>query len=173
MVPEQKSRRFFLVGVLAFCLTVVGAFPVAAEDLSKIYNGKLIISPEPFPSKFDEEMEKFLKTVSQKDGLYQVKKSLRGSWSFHMMAFFGKDPGNDTINLVFYDSEDKESQKKLQPIQSLEFKSTKGVRVFSLPDLSLSSGFEEGKTYLVKITQLKKGKEVVLSEAKLKLNGEE
>jgi hypothetical protein len=155
------------VALLALCMAPLAA----AEDVTKTYNGKIVISIDPFPKKMDDAMTGFLKAAVKKDDLYSLTSDGKTSWSFNLLAFLNKDPGGDAMNLVFYDKDDKDSQKKFEPIQSVELKSTKGSRLVSLTSISLSpdSGFSGGKTYLIRATQLKGGKEVVLAEAQITL----
>jgi hypothetical protein len=153
---------------LAFLLSAAAA----AEDIQKTYNGKIIIAKEAFPSKMDEELSAFLKTNAKKDGRYTLASDGLTPWTFNIMAFLSKDPGGADLNLVFYDKDDKEAQKKFEPIQSIQIGTTKGGRVIKLSEISLTTdlGFAGGKTYLVRATQLKGGKEVVLAETQLTLS---
>lgn len=170
MSPSFSLSRLGL-GLLA-ALAVFSLTPLAAaEDLAKTYNGKLVISAEAFPKKLDEELSKFLKTTVKKDGGYEINGDGKSAWQVNLLAFLSKDPGSEPVTLVFYDSENKEAQKNLEPVQSVELSSSKGVRILRLSELKLSpdSGFTAGKTYLVKATQIRGNKEVVLAQAKLTL----
>jgi hypothetical protein len=147
---------------------------VIASKLQKTYNGKIIVAAEAFPKKVDEELEKFLKEKSKKDSAYSLTNNEKNIWDLNMMAFLSKDPGNSGVTVVFYDKDNKEAQKNLEPTQSIEISSKKGNKLISLSSLALSedAGFVSGKTYIVRVTQLKGSKEVSLAEAQLKLEGE-
>jgi hypothetical protein len=146
------------------------AIPAAAEELLQTYQGQIIVSPTPFPGRLDGEMRTLLKATARKDRHYHL--SGEESWEMSFLAFLSKDPGGEPLSLVFYDSADPESQKKLEPVQAVDIASKKGARVLRLSDLRLSSlsGFTAGKSYLVRATQLKGGREVVLAEAQLTLS---
>lgn len=165
----RLARLVGLAIALFVCIQTSSA--LAQEDFTKTYKGKIIVAAEAFPKKLDEELSKFLKTTAKKDNLYTAEGDGKSAWTVNLLAFLNKDPGGDSMMLVFYDRDDKESQKKLEPIQNVELASTKGNRIVSYPSLALSpdANFTAGKTYLLKITQLKGGKEVVLAEAQLTL----
>jgi hypothetical protein len=165
-----SSRRTRCLRSLLALLVVGAALPAGAEDLTKTYRGQLIVSSAPFPGRLDGEMKALLKAMVRKDRHYSL--AGEGSWAMSFLAFLSQDPGGEPLTLVFYDSADPESQKKLEPVQAVELASAKGARVLRVSDLQLSSqdGFSAGKSYLVRATQLKEGREVVLAEALLSLS---
>jgi hypothetical protein len=166
----RSLRRVLGLFASLFVLTQI-SLALAQDNISKTYSGKIILSVESFPKKIDEELEKFLKTNSKKDGAYSIAGDGKSSWSVNLFSVLSKDPGGASLSLVFYDRDDKESQKRLEPIQNVEISSVKGNRFVSVPNIELSpdASFATGKTYLIRLTQLKAGKEVVLSEAQLTL----
>ena len=172
------------LAVAFFTLTVGFAALSAAQDSKtpekelpaykvdlKPYAGKIIISEEAFPKTMNAEFEKFLKDKFKKDSLYTLTADPKGTWTFNLMGFFGKDPGASDAAIVFYDKDNKESQKNLEPVQALDQKTTKGQKILSIPSISLGdgSGLVAGKTYIVRIAQLKGDKEISLAEAQIKL----
>jgi hypothetical protein len=171
-MPLAKWKKLSLFGLGLALASLWLVPPASAEDLQKTYNGKLVIAVDPFPKKLDDELSKFLKSNVKKDGRYTVSGDGKTSWEVNFLAFLNKDPGGEPLTLVFYDKADKESQKKFEPVQSVDLSSTKGVRVVRVSEIKLDpdSGFIAGKTYLVRATQLRGGKEVVLAEAQLTLS---
>jgi hypothetical protein len=183
LFPRTKARNWlsFLLFSLIFGLASssmakeeADVSVVIAGKLQKAYNGKIVIAPDAFPSKIDEELEKFLKEKSKKDSLYTSTDNEKNVWTINLMAFLNKDPGDSGVVVVFYDKDNKEAQKNLEPTQSIEIGSKKGQKLLKLSAISISedSGFKIGKTYIVRVTQLKGSKEISLAEAQLKLEGE-
>jgi hypothetical protein len=161
------QRTFLFLLLLATCLFSGTAL---AQPLGK-YKGKLVISADPTPKTQGEELEKYLQEKSATNGTYTISRSERSFWLCNFVGVLSKDPGGEPMYLVFYDDADKEAQKKFEPIESVELSSKKGTTLLSLSELKISadSGFVEGKTYLVKVTQLKNNKEQILASAKLTL----
>jgi hypothetical protein len=176
------TKNWLSFSLFALCLGVTSSSRAEQQDISvviagklqKAYAGKIIVSAEALPKKIDEELEKVLKEKSKKDGIYILATNEKKAWSLNMMAFLNKDPGDSGVTIVFYDKDNKEAQKNLEPTQSIEINSKKGNKLVSLSSVAISedAGFTTGKTYIVRVTQLKGNKEVSLAEAQLKLEGE-
>ena len=182
LFPRITTRNWLSFLLFTLCLGVASSSMAEQPDISvviagklqKAYNGKIVVAPEAFPKKLDEELEKFLKEKSKKDGVYTLTNNEKNVWNLNLMAFLSKDPGDSGVTIVFYDKDNKEAQKNLEPTQSIDINSKKGNKLVSLSSVAISedSGFSIGKTYIVRVTQLKGNKEVSLAEAQIKLEGE-
>jgi hypothetical protein len=147
------------VRAICACVVIVllAALAHADEKALRVYDGQIVISPDPAPANVDE-LHAYLKANATKDRHYELIKG--PPWEINLVGMLAKDPGTSPVTLVFWDAADK----KRTPVQSIEVSSKRRV-VIARTTATTAAGFEPEKTYVV---ELMLGK-VSLAKAQLKL----
>jgi hypothetical protein len=141
-------------------LLPVGLLLVAAEAGAGFPGGTIVISNERVDTAAPD-WEKLLKKRQKSE----LNKGVDG-WSLFLVAYLNRSPGAEEVNLVFYEVTGKEREQ----VNHFPIATKPNAKIIaSEVVLSTEQGFKAGGKYLVLITRLIDGKEVVYAKTNLAL----
>jgi hypothetical protein len=151
---ERQYTRLMRIAVgvvlgVALLVLTARAAGVSDDKALKPYAGKLVVSPDAPPSTLGE-LAGYLKINAAKDNHYELIKG--PPWKFHLVSWFAK-PATGALTVVITDLADK----KATPMVSVEPTLSANKRLlYAVVEANASTGFETGKTYVVRMLQGKK-----------------
>jgi hypothetical protein len=132
-----------VAGRWLLCLLLIVGAAHADDKRFRVYDGRIVISPDPVPTTSDELL-RYLDSNATKDGHYELIKG--PPWEIHLVGLLAKDPGSKPVTLVFVDTADK----KATPLQSIDVRAKKQL-VIANTSATTAAGFEANKTYAVQL----------------------
>ena len=131
--------------------------------VGKAHGGKVWIVTAPPPNVEGEELSKWLS--SHAPAAEVAKKSNEERWPITFIAVFKKPPAKGPLTVEFVDKKEPGTL-----VDQYSTQSQSGSLVFQEPyDLDTNNGFNKGRTYVVKVGQIIKGKFVSYANGEVTL----
>ena len=132
-----------------------------------VASGKIVVTDNELPSEA-AGLLRLVKPAAKKTDPYRSEGE--NSWTVNLVAVMKREP-KASVNVVFYDKDDKAALAKHEPVRAIEVHPAAHNKVVTVPSVNITAdqGFVANKTYIVRVTEIEGGKEIVLAETQLTL----